>query len=123
MAEPIFHLFTYGTLRSAAATHAGRELLRDCARVGVGTVAGTLYDAGEYPALLLGGEGRVEGEIWRCPAPLLRVLDHYEGTEAGLFRRAAVEVGEVACWVYLAGPKLGPRLRPDAIVESGSWTG
>lgn len=97
-----------------------------------GSVAGTLYDAGEYPALLLGAGGggagpgggrRVRGEVWRCPAPLLRVLDRYEGTEEGLFRRVAVEIGAVVCWVYVAGPKLGPRLRPEAIIESGSWPG
>ena len=118
-----FHLFTYGTLKSAITTPAGRELLRGCERVGEGVVSGTLYDAGEYPALLLGGEGTVEGEVWRCPAPLLRVLDRYEGVEEGLFRRAAVEVAGRACWVYVAGPGLGPRLRPGAIIESGSWTG
>ena len=118
-----FHLFTYGTLKSGVRGVAGRELLRDSERLGAGTVRGTLYDAGEYPALLLGGDGVVEGEVWRCPAPLLRVLDRYEGTEEGLFRRVAVEVGEHACWVYVAGPKLGPRLRAESIIERGSWNG
>ena len=117
-----FHLFTYGTLKSAVSTAAGRELLRDCERVGAGSVPGTLYDAGEYPALLLGGEGRVEGEVWRCPASLLRVLDRYEGITEGLFRRVAVEVDDRVCWAYVAGPRLGPRLRAAAIIESGSWT-
>lgn len=91
--------------------------------MGEGTVRGTLYDVGAYPALLLGGEGEVEGEVWRCPVSLLGVLDRYEGTEEGLFRRVAVEVGGRACWVYAAGPKLGPRLRSDAVVETGSWLG
>lgn len=106
---------------SAASTAAGRELLRDCERVGSGSVAGTLYDAGEYPALLLGGETRVSGEVWRCPSSLLRVLDRYEGIGQGLFRRVAVEVDDRVCWVYVAGPKLGPRLRSEAVIESGSW--
>lgn len=121
----MFHLFTYGTLKSAVSSPAGRELLRDCQFVGRGTVPGTLYDAGEYPALLLdGGRGAgVEGEVWRCPASLLRVLDRYEGTTEGLFRRVAVQVGGRVCWIYVAGPKLGPRLRPDAIIERGNWTG
>ena len=116
-----FHLFTYGTLKSAVTSPAGKELMRDCEQVGDGTVAGTLYDAGEYPALLLGGAGEVAGEIWRCPAPLLRVLDRYEGTEEGLFRRVATEVDGVPCWVFVAGPKLGPRLRPESIIGSGRW--
>lgn len=104
---------------------AGRALLRDCELIGRGSVAGTLYDVGEYPALLLdGGRGRgVEGEVWWCPAPLLRVLDRYEGTTEGLFRRVAAEVAGRVCWMYVAGPKLGPRLRTDAIIEAGSWRG
>lgn len=117
-----FNLFTYGTLRSGLTHGVGRELLRECERVGTGTVRGTLYDTGDYPALLLSGDDTVEGEVWRCPASLLRVLDRYEATEEGLFRRAAVRVGEHACWVYVAGPRLGPRLRPEARIESGSWT-
>lgn len=64
----------------------------------------------------------MDGEVWRCPASLLRVLDRYEGIAGGLFRRVAVEVGDRVCWVYVAGPKLGPRLRADAVIESGSWT-
>lgn len=116
-----FHLFAYGTLKSMAAGDRGRELLRDCVRVGAGEVTGTLYDAGDYPALLLGGEDRIQGEVWRCPADLLPVLDRYEGTQDGLFRRAAVQVGDYACWVYVAGPKLGPRLTRDARLTHGVW--
>lgn len=118
-----FHLFAYGTLRSDAISPAGRELLRGCERVGAGTVRGTLYEAGRYPALLLSGEDEVRGEVWRCPTELLPVLDRYEGTTDGLFRRAAVRVGEWACWVYVAGPALGPRLTPDARVSNGTWRG
>lgn len=124
MIEPAhFHLFAYGTLRSDAVTPAGRELLRECERVGEGSVQGTLYNTGRYPALLLSGDDRVQGEVWRCPAELLAVFDRYEGTADGLFRRAAVRVGEHACWVYVAGPALGPRLTPDARVTTGSWRG
>jgi gamma-glutamylcyclotransferase (GGCT)/AIG2-like uncharacterized protein YtfP len=122
-AEAGFHLFTYGTLKSAMSSPTARELLRDCEVVARGTVRGTLYDAGEYPALLLNGGTAVDGEVWRCPASLLRVLDLYEGTREGLFRRVAVEVAGRPCWIFVAGPKLGPRLRPDAIIESGTWTG
>lgn len=115
-----FHLFTYGTLTTASESP-GRELLRSCRRVGPAVVAGTLYHAGEYPALLLSGDDAVHGEVWRCPAELLAALDRYEGTADGLFRRAAVRVGDVACWVYVAGPKLGHRLTPDARITTGEW--
>jgi gamma-glutamylcyclotransferase (GGCT)/AIG2-like uncharacterized protein YtfP len=102
-----FHLFTYGTLPATG-------LLAACDRVGDGAVAGTLYDLGDYPALILGGSGLVRGEIWRCPVELLPALDRHEAIDHGLFRRAAVRVGDLACWVYVAGPRLGPRLTPDA---------
>lgn len=107
-----FHLFTYGTLMDGAA-----ELLDGCERVGTGEVRGTLYHLGDYPALLLSGGDRVPGVIWRCPTDRLPDLDRYEGTDEGLFRRAGVEVGDHACWVYVAGPKLGKQLVPDARVH------
>jgi gamma-glutamylcyclotransferase (GGCT)/AIG2-like uncharacterized protein YtfP len=110
-----FHLFTYGTLRSGGSASAA--LLGGCERVGEGTVRGTLYDVGKYPALLLGGDGEVRGEVWRCPAGRLADLDRYEGVAGGLFRRAAVQVDGRACWVYVAGPRLGPRLVPEARVR------
>ena len=118
---PVFHVFVYGTLRSAAAGAGGRGLLRGGERVGEGVVRGTLYDLGDYPALLLGGGDTVRGEIWRFPTDRLPLLDRYEATEAGLFRRIAVEVAGIPCWVYVAGPRLGPRLTPEARVPGTEW--
>lgn len=113
-----FHLFAYGTL----ASDSPGALLDDCERVGTGVVRGTLYDLGGYPALLLSGDDPVSGVIWRCPFDRLGALDRYEGTDEGLFRRAAVEVGGHACWVYVAGPKLGARLVPDARIHTPDRT-
>ncbi len=107
-----FQLFAYGTLKDGVA-----DLLDGCERVGTGEVRGTLYDLGDYPALLLSGDDPVPGVIWRCPTDRLPDLDRYEGTDEGLFRRAGVQVGDHACWVYVAGPKLGGRLVPDARVH------
>lgn len=112
-----FHLFTYGTLRRGGAA---AELLDGCELVGTGAVAGTLYDIdGAYPALVLAGAGRVEGEIWRCPVDVLPRLDAYEGVAEGLFRRVGVRAGDRACWTYVAGPRLARRLMPDRRVEAG----
>lgn len=110
-----FHLFTYGTLRSGA--RGAKTHLAPCERVGDGIVRGTLYDVGDYPALLLSGDDEVRGEIWRCPAERLPELDAYEGVSEGLFRRVAVRVDGRACWIYVAGPRLGPLLVPDARVR------
>lgn len=114
MAEPHFHLFTYGTLR---ADGAAAELMSRCERISEGAVHGTLYDTGSFPALLLSGSDRVEGEVWRCPADMLPHLDRYEAVRERLFRRVGVEVEGTPCWVYVAGPALGGRLTPDARVR------
>ena len=106
-----FHLFAYGTLKD------GGPVLEGCERVDTGQLRGTLYDHGDYPALLLSGDDRVPGVIWRCPAHRLPDIDRHEGTGQGLFRRAGVQVGDYPCWVYLAGPKLGARLVPEARVQ------
>jgi gamma-glutamylcyclotransferase (GGCT)/AIG2-like uncharacterized protein YtfP len=106
-----FHLFAYGTLRENGS--AG-SLMRDCERVGEAAIGGVLYDVdGEYPALVLYGTTPVAGEIWRCPNELLGSLDAYEGVADGLFRRVGVEAGGIACWTYVAGPALAPKLLPD----------
>ncbi len=115
-----FHLFVYGTLRSggeAAAVLEGAELIAPA------SVAGGLYDTGKgYPALVLAGAGKVHGEVWRCPAPLLPRLDEYEGVDERLFRRVGVEVRDWPCWTYVAGPKLVRLLTPDRRIASGVWT-
>jgi len=114
-----FHLFTYGTLRRGGAA---AELLEGCEFVGTATINGTLFDIdGEYPALVLAGPGRVEGEVWRCPTAALARFDRYEGVADGLFRRVGVRAGEWACWTYVAGPTLAPRLTPDRRLEGGRW--
>ncbi len=114
-----FHLFTYGTLRRGRGAD---ELLEGCEQVGTATVAGTLFNIDDaYPALILAGTTRIEGEVWRCPAAKLPQLDAYEGTAEGLFRRVGLRVGEWACWTYVAGPKLAPRLSPDRRIEEGRW--
>jgi len=115
-----FHLFVYGTLRSngpAAARLAGSEL------IGTGSVGGILYDIdGAHPALVVYGTTPVRGEVWHCPAWLLRQLDDYEGVAEGLFRRIGAEVqlddGRAqGCWIYVAGPKLARKLKTARRIE------
>ncbi len=111
-----FHLFVYGTLRGGAPILAGAEFVRAAA------VAGTLYDIeGRFPALMAYGTAPVTGEIWRCPANRLAALDEYEGVAEGLFRRIALDVDGLACWLYVAGPALASKLVPTARIESGDW--
>jgi gamma-glutamylcyclotransferase (GGCT)/AIG2-like uncharacterized protein YtfP len=113
------HVFVYGTLLQG---QAAAGLMDGCVKVRPATVAGALYDIdGRYPALLLAGAGTVHGEIWRCPADRIYELDRYEEVDAGLFRRVGSRVDGVGCWVYVAGPALGPKLTPQRRIASGRW--
>jgi gamma-glutamylcyclotransferase (GGCT)/AIG2-like uncharacterized protein YtfP len=118
-AEPTFHLFAYGTLRRAGPASA---LLDGCTFVGEADTTGTLYDIrGEYPALMLYGQDTIHGEIWRCPTSRLAELDTWERVVDGLFRRVGIEIDSLACWVYVAGPRLARLLTPAARVPGGEW--
>lgn len=113
-------LFVYGTLLTGGPA-AG--LLGDRARR-VAAVRGTLYamPAG-YPALVLGGDGLVHGELVNAPDDrLLTLLDGYEGVDEGLYARVPydVRVGlrSEAAWVYVMDPA---RARAGVRVVSGRW--
>lgn len=114
-------LFVYGTLLSggSAASLLGYAPRREA------TVRGTLYQlpAG-YPALALAGDGVVHGELVDVNDPaLLRLLDHYEGVDEGLYRRVEVEavVGlrREPAWAWVQDD---PRLRGGRRVIGGRWT-
>jgi gamma-glutamylcyclotransferase (GGCT)/AIG2-like uncharacterized protein YtfP len=125
MMQQHFQLFTYGTLTSP---HRARETLRGAAMVGHAHVHGTLYDiAGEYPALMLYGDTRVDGKVWRCDVELLASIDEYENVASGMFRRIATHVtfddgrDDNACWLYVAGPRLAHALTAEARIDDGKW--
>jgi gamma-glutamylcyclotransferase (GGCT)/AIG2-like uncharacterized protein YtfP len=113
-----FHLFVYGTLRR---NQSAADLLAGCVPLAEVAIEGTLYDLGDYPALLLYGTTPVKGEVWRCPVDLLPALDEYEQMDRGLFRRVGVMAGEYPCWTYVAGPALARQLTPDRRVDGDGW--
>lgn len=104
MAGPL--LFAYGTLQEARQRDAvlGGAPTRV---VGRGSVAGTLYDLGEFPGLVAGGAARVPGTLIELPdETVLPLLDAYEGIADGLYRRVRATVqldsgAEVAAWLYV----------------------
>ncbi len=120
-------VFVYGTLR--------RGDVRDITRlqpapqfIGMASVAGVLYDLGPYPGLLLGGEGRVTGEVYLISAALERLLDEIEEVwpqQSGEYHRREVAVqmqGAAAagpvCLVYEINPE---RLAGCPVITSGDW--
>jgi gamma-glutamylcyclotransferase (GGCT)/AIG2-like uncharacterized protein YtfP len=112
-------LFVYGTLRrDFPRTH---RLLGDARLVGLGTLAGTLYDLGRYPAVVRPGRAgaRVAGEVYVLDEAQLAALDRYEG-DAYVRAEAHVPLDDgrsVTAWVYvLAGePPAGARELPDGV--------
>ena len=127
------HVFVYGTLR--------RGDVRDITRlrpeprfIGMATVAGTLYDLGSYPGVVLGGPGRVMGEVYAISPDLESQLDAIEEVwpqQTGEYSKqqvnvtltlndAAVPGGEMVlqCLVYEINPS---RTAGKALIASGDW--
>ena len=117
-------VFVYGTLRRGGSNHFrmdGAEF------VGGGGIAGRIFRIDWYPALVLGGESTVNGELFRVCSEHLRALDVFEGIvpgegESREYRRVKVEVtldsGEKeSAWVWEWIGDLGSALALD----TGDW--
>jgi gamma-glutamylcyclotransferase (GGCT)/AIG2-like uncharacterized protein YtfP len=100
-------LFVYGTLRPSLAAGWPRKLVGDLEVVATATVAGRLYDLGDYPGMVA-GEGVVHGELLRIrDDDRLSAIDAYEecGGPGALFRREAVQATcgdgtRLSAWAY-----------------------
>jgi gamma-glutamylcyclotransferase (GGCT)/AIG2-like uncharacterized protein YtfP len=127
------YVFFYGTLLPEHARAAMRSVVARLTFYGKGSVAGVLYDLGEYPGAVLdeSSDRRVHGAVFRLAedAKILVELDRYEGYDASsplasLFvrRRCPVELSDgniLECWVYEYNGKPA-----DArIIESGRYGG
>ena len=118
MAHP--GLFVYGTLLSG---EPNASMLGALARRPA-LVFGRIYHlpAG-YPAVTLGGDQPVHGELLPTLSPsLLRLLDHYEGLEDGLYRRVEVRaitgLEQHPAWIYVMDD---PEARGGRRIPSGRW--
>lgn len=116
MAGPL--LFVYGTLQNARQRE---QVLRGAPTrvVGRGSVAGALYDLGEYPGLVA-GDARVPGLVIELPDDAaLALLDDYEGVGEGLYARHRMSVGldaggRIDAWVYVYLRSVAARPRIDS---------
>jgi gamma-glutamylcyclotransferase (GGCT)/AIG2-like uncharacterized protein YtfP len=127
------HVFVYGTLRRGDVRDITR--LRPAPRfVGMASVAGVLYDLGPYPGVVLGGAGRVRGEVYAISAELERQLDaieevfpqrtgEYSKQEASVVLdesslSTAGEAAQLQCRVYEINPT---RVVGKKVIPSGDW--
>lgn len=118
------HVFVYGTLRSGASNDISRFTPAP-ERVADGEIAGTLYDLGAYPGAVLGGKGRIKGEVYRITPALEAQLDLLEevkpdGTGEYSRRQVMVALGDrlVRCLVYEIHPA---RIVGKPRIAGGDW--
>ena len=118
------HVFVYGTLRAGGSNDIARFSPAPL-RIADGAIAGTLYDLGAYPGAVLGGEGRVQGEIYRITPALeaqLDVLEEVGPDDSGEYIKREVQVrvagAALACLVYEIHPE---RIAGRAPIASGDW--
>ncbi len=110
-------LFVYGSLLRGREHHgrlAGATFERRAA-----VARARLVVQGDYPALVLGGEGVVHGEIYRVSAELLADLDVFEDAPR-LYTRGVVTLDDgSSAQAYWVSPE-----RAEGLVEipSGRWT-
>ena len=131
-AEGCHHLadvFVYGTLMQGGFWHA------PAAEAGIADITpaqatGTLFDLGDYPALMLGAAEPIQGEIltFQDIASALPILDDIEdaapdGGASGMYRRTIMTVTDQAgqrrrAWAYVMAPQ---NLGDAPIIPSGDW--
>ena len=118
------HVFVYGTLRAGGSNDIAR-FQPPPERVGHAAIAGTLYDLGAYPGAVLGGVGRVHGEIYRITPEVEEALDRLEavandGSGEYIKRELLVAVNAVQlrCLVYEIHPD---RVHDRPVIASGDW--
>ncbi|MCF3111007.1 gamma-glutamylcyclotransferase [Niabella sp. CC-SYL272] len=124
------YLFVYGSLLSGFKSPAYEYIARYFELLGPATVAGTLYDLGEYPAALPDSSGRkIIGELYKIRhthqlSYAIAQLDGYEGVnpEAGETADYKRELSQVfhnqepfEAWVYWFSHNINDR----PVIESG----
>lgn len=113
-------IFVYGTLRQGG-LRAMPGLFPGAKFIGRAAVAGSLYDMGEYPGLLLDASGSpVIGEVYEIDDEILSELDRIEASSLYGRRQVEATVGDerVLCWIYVGASQSSPQ---GILIPSGDW--
>lgn len=124
-------VFFYGTLMAGFDRRRRAGIDTKLRYVGRGSIKGSLFDLGLYPAAVPAPEGHVWGEVYEMTDPLvvLAALDDIEGyrhddPDKSLYMRSQAEVAlpdgtRARAWVYFYNAPLGraPRIPSGDYLE------
>jgi len=124
-------VFFYGTLMAGFDRRRRAGIDDKLTYIGRGSIRGSLFDLGLYPAAVPAPEGHVWGEVYQMAESerVLAALDDIEGyrhddPDKSLYRRQQAEVAlpdgsQALAWVYFYNAPLGraPRIASGDYVE------
>jgi gamma-glutamylcyclotransferase (GGCT)/AIG2-like uncharacterized protein YtfP len=124
-------VFFYGTLMAGFDRRRRAGIDDKLTYIGRGSIQGSLFDLGLYPAAVPAPDGHVWGEVYEMtdPVPVLAALDEVEGyrhddPDRSLYLRQQTDVslpgGALArAWVYFYNAPLGraPRIASGDYLE------
>ncbi len=122
-------VFFYGTLMAGFDRRRRAGIDDQLRYIGRGSIQGSLFDLGLYPAAVPAPEGDVWGEVYEMAeaVPVLAALDEIEGyrhddSDRSLYRRQQAEVrlpdgSHARAWVYFYNAPLGRAQR----IASGDY--
>lgn len=94
-------VFVYGTLKRGNRIR-GLDSFGNAEFVGSAITTESvysLYDLGAFPAVTLGGNNKIQGEVWQVDDKTMTTLDSIEGYP-DFYNRAKVATTEGTAWIY-----------------------
>lgn len=116
-----YKLFVYGTLRrgEALADYMVGKFICTCSTA---AAEFTMYDLGNYPAIIPRGNRKVWGELYEVSGKDLEELDSVEGVPH-LYVRSRIQVsnGDLA-FVYFLAPDVAETIKEYKEINFGDWS-
>jgi gamma-glutamylcyclotransferase (GGCT)/AIG2-like uncharacterized protein YtfP len=113
-------VFVYGTLRRGGPGEMSSRF--PAAKfIAAAQVAGSLYDLGAYPGLVLNeSNSSVLGEVYEVDDKTLNRLDEFEAGSHYRRQQVAVSIGthRRVCWTYTPEPEF---YALETLITSGDW--
>ena len=109
-------VFVYGTLRREEEHHG---LLTGALMLGnmLTDAIFTMYDMGEYPAVIQDGESTIVGEIYEISTEILARLDELE-EYPDYYQRLHIDTPYGKAWIYVLTGTPAACIR---VIDSGDW--